>query len=331
MDILHEIAERTKARIEARKIALPQDKLEEMAYAAMVAGDDGKAICVEGKTLYTDSKTICADGKAISAGGKAINADSKAICADSTMLYADGKTLCFDAGEMPRHHFNAGDFPFEKALRSDDIAIICEVKKASPSKGVIAVDYQYIDIALEYEAAGAAAISVLTEPFYFQGEDRHLREIADKVATPLLRKDFTIDSYMIYEAKLLGAAAILLICALMDEKMLTGYIGVAHSLGLSALVEAHDREELKMALDAGARIVGVNNRDLRTFEVDINNSMRLRKLAPADIVFVSESGIRTAEDIDALRQCGVDAVLIGETFMRSPDKKAALAALRNKP
>lgn len=221
-----------------------------------------------------------------------------------------------------------GNFPFEKALRSEDMAFICEIKKASPSKGVIADDFPYLAIAKDYEAAGAAAISVLTEPYWFKGDDRYLREIADTASLPLLRKDFTVDSYMIYEAKVLGASAVLLICSILDQETLAEYISVAHSLGLSALVEVHDEDELKMALRAGARIIGVNNRNLKTFEVDTGNSIRLRKLTPKEIVFVSESGIRTAEDIDMLRQHNVNAVLIGETLMCSPDKKAALAELK---
>jgi len=228
-------------------------------------------------------------------------------------------------------------FPFEKALRGErntgcaaagDIAFICEVKKASPSKGIIAEDFPYLEIAKDYEAAGAAAISVLTEPFYFSGDDRYLQDIAALVPIPVLRKDFTVDSYMIYEAAAFGASAVLLICSLLDRAALTGYIGIAHSLGLSCLAEAHDESEIKMALMAGARIIGVNNRDLKTFSVDIGLSRRLRKLAPPDIIFVAESGVRTAEDVKILRQAGVDAVLVGETLMRSPDKKAALAALR---
>jgi indole-3-glycerol phosphate synthase len=219
-------------------------------------------------------------------------------------------------------------FAFEKALRSDDIAFICEIKRASPSKGLIAEDFPYPDIAREYEAAGAAAISVLTEPFYFKGGDRYLTEIAETVKLPLLRKDFTVDEYMIYEAKLLGASAVLLICALLGEGTLAEYIALAHSLGLSALVEAHDEAEARMALRAGARVIGVNNRNLKTFEVDMNNSLRLRKMIPDDIIFVSESGIHTGEDIALLRRNKVDAVLVGETLMRAKDKKAALDALR---
>lgn len=219
-------------------------------------------------------------------------------------------------------------FPFEKALRAKGISFICEVKKASPSKGIIAEDFPYLSIAKDYEAAGAAAISVLTEPYYFRGSDGYLREIAQSVNIPVLRKDFTVDSYMIYEAKLLGASAVLLICALLNEQTLKEYIGIAHSLGLSALVEAHDQTEIEAALNAGARVIGVNNRNLKDFTVDINNSIRLRSLVPSDIIFISESGIKTAEDIANLRKNGTDAVLIGETLMKSPDKKLMLDSLR---
>jgi len=259
MNILEKIAERTKKRIEARKKALPFDKIMEMAHSGGIAGD----------------------------------------------------------------------FPFEKVLRTDDIAFICEIKKASPSKGIIAEDFSYLAIARDYEAAGAAAISVLTEPYWFMGDDRYLCEIADTASLPLLRKDFTVDEYMIYEAKVLGASAVLLICSILDQETLAEYVCAAHSLGLSALVEVHDENEMHMALRAGARVIGVNNRNLKTFEVDINNSIRLRKLAPKEIIFVSESGVRTAGDIDMLRKNGVDAVLVGETLMRSPDKKTALVELRN--
>jgi len=219
-------------------------------------------------------------------------------------------------------------FPFEKALKSNDIAFICEVKKASPSKGIIADDFPYLEIAKEYEAAGAAAISVLTEPVYFKGDNRYLREIAGAVTIPLLRKDFVVDSYMIYEAKVLGASAVLLICSILAQDTLAEYIGIARGLGLSALVEAHDEDELTMALRAGARVIGVNNRNLKTFEVDANNSIRLRRMTPDSIIFVSESGVRTAEDVELLRKNRVDAVLIGETLMRSGNKKAALAELK---
>lgn len=216
---------------------------------------------------------------------------------------------------------------FLKALRSEGMSYICEVKKASPSKGLIAPDFPYVEIAKEYEAAGAAAISCLTEPFYFQGADRYLEEITQAVQIPVLRKDFTIDEYMVYQAKALGASAILLICAILDNHELRYYRELCEELGMDALVEAHDEQEVERALQTGAKIVGVNNRDLRTFQVDVKNSIRLRSLAPREIVFVSESGIRTAQDIEKLYENQVDAVLIGETLMRSPDKEAALREL----
>ncbi len=219
-------------------------------------------------------------------------------------------------------------FPFEKALRGDDIAFICEIKRASPSKGIIAESFPYLEIARDYEAAGAAAISCLTEPFWFKGEDRYLKEIAAAVNVPILRKDFTVDEYMIYGAKLLGASAVLLICSILSEAQISEYLGIAEHLGLSALVEAHDENEVNTAVKAGAKIIGVNNRDLKDFSVDINNSARYRGLVPPEIIFVSESGIRTADDIETLRKNGTNAVLIGETLMRSSDKKAVLAKLR---
>lgn len=222
------------------------------------------------------------------------------------------------------------DFVFEKALRGNDIEFICEIKKASPSKGIIAENFPYVDIAKEYEQAGAAAISVLTEPFYFQGRNEYLTEISENVSIPILRKDFTIDEYMIYEAKFIGADAILLICSLLSYETLKKYIDISHSIGLSALVEAHDKYEVSMAVEAGARIIGINNRDLKTFTVDFNNSVKLRKLVPPSILFISESGIKTSEEIDRLREIKTDAVLIGETFMRSDDKKLQLEKLRGK-
>lgn len=216
---------------------------------------------------------------------------------------------------------------FLNALQKEGMSYICEVKKASPSRGVIAPDFPYLEIAREYEAAGASAISCLTEPFYFQGSDRYLKEIAAAVKIPVLRKDFTIDEYMIYQANALGASAVLLICSLLDDAQLKDFRELAEELSMDALVEAHDEKEVERAGKAGARIIGVNNRDLKTFQVDVKNSIRLRKLAPPETVFVSESGIRTAEDIRRLYEQNVDAVLIGETLMRSPDKKAALKAL----
>ncbi len=221
-----------------------------------------------------------------------------------------------------------GDFAFEKALKKDDIAFICECKKASPSKGVIAGDFPYLQIAKAYESAGADCISVLTEPKWFLGSDRYLQEIAAAVHIPCLRKDFTVDAYMLYEAKCLGAAAVLLICSILSEEQLKAYIQICDTLGLSALVEAHDEAEVKTALRCGARIIGVNNRNLKDFSVDTDNSRRLRRLIPKDVVFVSESGVKTPEDVQLLREIGADAVLIGETLMRAADKKQKLNELR---
>lgn len=228
---------------------------------------------------------------------------------------------------------SAPDFPepfrFEKALAEDgDIHFICECKKASPSKGLIAPDFPYLEIARQYEEAGASAISVLTEPKWFLGSPEYLREIAEEVTVPCLRKDFTVDPYMIYEAKLLGASAILLICAILDTGTLEEYLKVADSLGLSAIVEAHDEAEVASAVSAEARIIGVNNRNLKDFTVDIHNSIRLRSCAPAGTIFVAESGIRTPEDVEILRQNGVNAVLVGEQLMRAGSPKEELNRLR---
>ena len=222
-----------------------------------------------------------------------------------------------------------GDFAFEKALKGSELAFICECKKASPSKGVIAEDFPYLDIAREYEAAGADCISVLTEPKWFLGSEKYLEEIAQRVSIPCLRKDFTVDEYMIYEAKLLGAESVLLICSILSADTIRQYIDICDSLGISALVEAHDEKEIKSALAAGARIIGVNNRNLKDFTVNTDNSRRLRELVPENVLFVSESGVKTAEDVAALKSIGADAVLIGETLMRAMDKKAELAKLRN--
>ncbi len=225
--------------------------------------------------------------------------------------------------QMPK-----GGFAFEKALKGPELSFICECKKASPSKGLIAPDFPYLQIAREYEAAGADCISVLTEPKWFLGRDEYLKQIAEAVSIPCLRKDFTVDEYMIYEAKLLGASAVLLICAILENDQMKEYLGICDELGLSALVEAHDEEEVRMALDAGARIIGVNNRNLKDFSVDTDNSRKMRNLIPEGILFVSESGVRNSEDVTALREIGADAVLIGETLMRAPDKKKKLQELR---
>lgn len=221
-----------------------------------------------------------------------------------------------------------GNFEFEKALRKNDLAFICECKKASPSKGLIAEYFPYLEIALEYEEAGADCISVLTEPSRFLGSDDYLKEIAKNVSLPCLRKDFTVDEYMIYEAKLLGAKAVLLICSILTEKQIKDYIEICDELGISALVEAHDENEVKSAINAGARIIGVNNRNLKDFTVDTENSKRMRELVSENIIFVSESGVKSAEDVALLREIGANAVLIGETLMRAENKKEKLAELR---
>ena len=221
-------------------------------------------------------------------------------------------------------------FPFENALMGDDIAFICECKKASPSKCVLALEYDHLKIAEEYENAGADCISVLTEPKWFLGDDKHLREITKLSSLPCLRKDFVVDEYMIYEAKTLGASAVLLICSILEAWKLKNFLVVCESLGISALMEAHNEHEIFTALESGARMIGINNRDLTDFTVDIGNSRKLRDLVPKDVLYVSESGIRTVEDVDALREIGADAVLIGETLMRAPDKKAILRYLRGR-
>ena len=218
-------------------------------------------------------------------------------------------------------------FPFEAALRQQDFNFICEVKKASPSKGIIAEHFPYLEIAKEYEVAGAAAISVLTEPDFFKGDKKYLQEIASTVKIPVLRKDFIIDEYQIYQAKVWGASAILLICACLDVPTLTKFRELADSLGLSSLVEAHDEHEVQMAIDCGACIIGVNNRNLKDFTVDVQNSVRLRNLVQDDVIFVSESGLETPEDIQVLRDNNIGVALMGETFMRSHNKIEKLAYL----
>lgn len=231
--------------------------------------------------------------------------------------------ICRLAVSMPK-----GGFEFENALRSDDISFICECKKASPSKGLIAGDFPYLQIAKDYEAAGADCISVLTEPKWFLGSNEYLKEIAAGVSIPCLRKDFTVDEYMIYEAKTLGASAVLLIVSILSETQLREYIKICDELGVSALVEIHDETEAFTAINAGARIIGVNNRNLKDFSVDTENSRRLRNLIPRDIIFVSESGVKTAVDVQALREIGADAVLVGETLMKAENKCNKLNELR---
>ncbi|QIB69144.1 indole-3-glycerol phosphate synthase TrpC [Aminipila butyrica] len=222
-----------------------------------------------------------------------------------------------------------GNFPFEQALKRDQLSFICEVKKASPSKGLISADFPYVQIAEEYEQAGADVISVLTEPEYFLGSSQYLQEIRRAVKVPLLRKDFIIDPYQIYEAKVLGASAVLLICAILSREQLSSYLKLADSLGLSSLVEAHTEEEVQMALSAGARVIGVNNRNLTTFQVDFTTCLKLRSLVPPEVAYVAESGIRDGDQLAQLKSCGVQGVLIGETLMRSLDKQALLSEWRN--
>lgn len=223
-----------------------------------------------------------------------------------------------------------GDFEFEKALKKGDISFICECKKASPSKGIIAEEFDYLKIAKEYEAAGADCISVLTEPKWFLGKDEYLKDIVNAVDIPVIRKDFVVDEYMIYEAKILGAKAVLLIVSILSEEQLSEYIRICDNLGLTALVEAHDELEIQKSIRIGARVIGVNNRNLKDFSVDTSNSARLINLIPGDVIFVSESGIKEAADIKALREAGVDAVLIGETLMRAEDKKQKIMELKGR-
>lgn len=248
-------------------------------------------------------------------------------CAKKKVSVEELKSRIFYNGKTRPFH-NRGNFAFERALRNEGISFICEVKKASPSKGIISPYFPYLEIAESYEKAGANAVSVLTEPEFFEGSDIYLKEISETVSIPVLRKDFIIDEYQIYESKVIGADAVLLICALLDTKTLKKYIGICDQLGLSALVEAHTEEEVLSAINAGARMIGVNNRNLRTFEVDIQNCLTLRKLVPENIIYVAESGIQTPEDIELLKNAGVDAVLIGEALMRSADKQAMLSYLR---
>jgi indole-3-glycerol phosphate synthase len=277
INILHEIADRTKERISEQKKLVPFEDIRAQAEVVVRMKDESE------------------NGLAPS-------------------LTADGS--------------DRAGFGFATALKAEDISFICEVKKASPSKGIIAEDFPYLEIAREYEAAGASAISCLTEPYYFLGADRYLREITETVSIPVLRKDFTVDPYMIYEAVAYGASAILLITSILTDSELLEYRQLAEELKMDALVETHDEDEIQRALVSGAKIIGVNNRNLGDFSVDTGNSSNLRKMVPDDVIFVSESGIKTPEDVARLREIGVDAILIGETLMRSTDKKKTLAELR---
>lgn len=222
-----------------------------------------------------------------------------------------------------------GNFAFERALKKPGLSFICECKKASPSKGLIAQDFPYVQIAKDYEMAGADCISVLTEPKWFLGESTYLQEISQNVSLPCLRKDFVVDPFMIYEAKVLGASAVLLICSILSQDELQQFIALCDQLGLSALVEVHDEKEIQMALQAGARLIGVNNRNLKDFSVDTNNSAKLRQLIPSEVLFVAESGIKKAEDVAYLQEIGADGVLIGESLMKAENKKMKIDELKS--
>ena len=246
------------------------------------------------------------------------------VAADQERVPLDALKRLIADGAVPARE----PFAFEAAIKKQGLSFICEIKKASPSKGIISETFPYLEIAREYERAGADAISCLTEPKWFLGSDQIFREVRETVSTPMIRKDFTVDAYQIYQAKAMGADAVLLICAILSEEEICRSLALCDELGLSALVEAHDAAEMQMAVRAGARLIGVNNRNLKDFSVDTNNSRRLRALAPEGVLFVSESGIQTPEDVRTLRESGVDAVLIGESLMRAADKKTMLEQLR---
>lgn len=250
--------------------------------------------------------------------------------AEYAVVRTENAKKSLPAQEIQRLAFQLpkGEFEFENALKSKDISFICECKKASPSEGIIAENFPYVEIAKEYEETGADCISVLTEPKWFLGSDKYLDEITKAVSIPCLRKDFTVDEYMIYEAKLLGASAVLLICSILSQQQIEEYISICDELGISALVEAHDDNEIAVAVEAKARIIGVNNRNLKDFSVDTQNSASLRKLIPNNVLFVSESGVSSAEDVNRLREIGADAVLIGKALMMADDKKKKLKQLK---
>lgn len=222
----------------------------------------------------------------------------------------------------------SGVRPFAKALRRDSIALIAEVKKASPSRGVLRDDFDAVALARAYANANAAAISVLTDKRHFQGSLSHLESVrALPGAPPLLRKDFLFDPYQVYEARARGADAVLLIAAILEPDLLADLIRLAADLGMDALVEVHEQGELERALRAGATFVGVNNRDLRTFDVDLATTERLRPSIPPSVTLVAESGISTRADVERLQALGVHAVLIGEALVTAPDPAAKIREL----
>ena len=231
------------------------------------------------------------------------------------------KALCREAGPGQGEQFVS-------ALNRPGLSFLCEIKKASPSKGLISPDFPYLDVARAYEAAGADGVSCLTEPKWFLGSDDVFRQVRQTISLPMLRKDFTVDEYQIYQARLMGANAVLLIVSLLDEETLSRYLELCRSLGLAALVETHDGQEVDDALNAGAEIVGVNNRNLKDFSVDFSNAARLRDRIPPGVLYVAESGLTGPADAAALKELGADAALVGEALMRAPDKGAMLASLR---
>ena len=306
MNILETITERTRERIREQENLIPLSQMRRMAEAVL-----------RDERAGTAAEAVLRDERAGAAAEAVLREEQTGAAAETD-----------SAGERKgAGHGTVDMLAFERALRQPGMSFICEVKKASPSKGIIAEDFPYMDIAKDYEAAGASAISCLTEPYWFLGSDVYLEEIAENVSVPVLRKDFTCSEYMIWQAKALGASAVLLICSVLDDGELRAYHRLTEELHMSALVEAHDADEIERAKQAGARIIGVNNRNLKDFSVDIGHSARLRQLAGEDTVFVSESGIRTPEDMRTLCENGTDAVLIGEMLMRAPDRQAALRAL----
>ncbi len=246
-----------------------------------------------------------------------------------TRVLEDQKKTSLDEMKSLALSCPKGDFRFENTLKSHTPSLICEVKKASPSKGVISKDFPYVDIAIDYENSGANCVSVLTEPKWFLGSDDIFKQIRNNISLPMLRKDFTVDEYQIYQAKVMGADAVLLIVSILNKQQIEHYLEICNNLGLSALVETHDEAEIEIAIDAGARIIGVNNRNLKDFTVNLNNAANLKKFVSNNIIYVAESGISTPSDGINLVKNGANALLIGEALMRSDDKKSFIQAIRN--
>ena len=224
----------------------------------------------------------------------------------------------------------AGRESFYDAVARPGLSLICEVKKASPSKGVIDPVFDYLSIARDYEAAGADCVSCLTEPRWFLGSDQIFTEIRQEICLPMLRKDFVVDEYQLYQAKAMGADCVLLICAILEEATLQRYLAIGEELGLAVLTETHDEAEIACAVEVGARMIGVNNRNLKDFSVDFSNAARLRDKIPAGVLYVAESGVKTPEDLEMIRKIGADAALVGEAFMKAPDRKAFLREMKGR-